>query len=207
MGSHDHRETHREEPCSWHKHRFDQAPGALGSGDSGRHRDRIVGTGSRQRPLVGVIPCFSYPDGAGGCIVGDMYAHDLGKGICGTQGARIHFDDGRVHTYIIGMNHAIWNVINYAGSKRTSGWRSLEGWAQLEVRVRWAAVVPNNLQYLDLGFGLGPVLQQLSRWLDGLVRVSVDDPELATFVQKVCLSACAVRRSSRTPAACRTSSC
>jgi hypothetical protein len=84
------------------------------------------------------FPVTANPDGAGGCIVGDVYGDVLGKGICGTKGTRIHFNDGRVHTYIIGTDHAVWNIINYAGSRRTSGWQSLQGWALQEVTTRWA---------------------------------------------------------------------
>lgn len=56
--------------------------------------------------------------------------------ICGTAYSTIRFPDGRVHTFVIGLDHAVWNIVEYA-SGGSSGWTSLGGWAQVGVFVRY----------------------------------------------------------------------
>lgn len=39
----------------------------------------------------------------------------LGHYICGTAYTDITWSDGRAHTFIIGLDHAVWNIVKYAG--------------------------------------------------------------------------------------------
>jgi hypothetical protein len=95
------------------------------------------------------------PDSAGGCAVYDTSFTAVGRAFCGSHAARWRFPDGRTHTYVIGMNHAIWNVINYAAGGN-SGWRSLDGWTHTGVWMRWANT-PSNLSIWTYGSNNGTV--------------------------------------------------
>lgn len=75
----------------------------------------------------------------------------LGHYICGTAFTDIAWSDGRVHTFIIGLDHAVWNIVQYAGGG-ASGWRSLGGWLQRGVWARYVSS-PSNLGIWAYGAG------------------------------------------------------
>jgi hypothetical protein len=53
----------------------------------------------------------------------------LGKRICEYDWFDYTWSDGRRHTFIIGLNYAVYNIVEYAGGG-TSGWASLGGSAR-----------------------------------------------------------------------------
>jgi hypothetical protein len=79
----------------------------------------------------------TYVNGVEHCWIQVPQYATPGEKICYTGWDAVEFSDGRAHTYVIGMNHAIWNIISYAGGG-ASGWRSLGGWGQQKVEIRWA---------------------------------------------------------------------
>jgi hypothetical protein len=73
----------------------------------------------------------------------------VGHYICGTDWFTHRFADGREHTFIIGLDHAVWNIVEYANGG-SSGWRSLGGWAQIGV-YRHYVYSPSNLGIWVIG--------------------------------------------------------
>jgi len=77
-----------------------------------------------------------------------------GAYICGTKHTTAYFSDGRVRTFVIGMNHAVWNIVEYP-TGGASGWKSLGGYAQIGAYLRYA----NNSSSLGIwvyGAGTNP---------------------------------------------------
>ncbi|MCC8251551.1 hypothetical protein AB0K14_23695 [Actinosynnema sp. NPDC050801] len=56
----------------------------------------------------------------------------IGHGICGTDATEMRFSDGTQRMFIIGLDHAVWNIVQYPNGTQ-SGWRSLGGWLKVGV--------------------------------------------------------------------------
>jgi hypothetical protein len=73
----------------------------------------------------------------------------VGHYICETKYRTWTFADGRRHTFIIGLDHAVWNIVEYA-TGGSSGWRSLGGWAQVGVNLYYI-FSESNLGIVTIG--------------------------------------------------------
>ncbi len=58
-----------------------------------------------------------------------MRAGHLGYAICGSQILDYRFRDGRVHTFIVGTDNAMWHIVRNPNGT-SIGWQSLGGWVQ-----------------------------------------------------------------------------
>lgn len=56
----------------------------------------------------------------------------VGYAICGTDATYMGFNDGTERLFVIGTDHAVWNIVEYPNGTQ-SGWRSLGGWLQIGV--------------------------------------------------------------------------
>jgi hypothetical protein len=65
-----------------------------------------------------------------------FYGH-VGHALCGTDYFAISFTDGYVRAFVIGTDHAVWNIVR-APNGSVSGWRSLGGWLQVGVWLNFA---------------------------------------------------------------------
>jgi hypothetical protein len=68
---------------------------------------------------------------AAGCAV-QLNNGPVGYAICGTDGTYMGFNDGTERLFVIGTDHAVWNIVEYPNGTQ-SGWRSLGGWLQIGV--------------------------------------------------------------------------
>jgi hypothetical protein len=131
-------------------------PPTSGNGAGGPGGDPVSPPPTSTAPKV-EIGQSSAPAGSDGrCSIDPSGVR--GDSICGTQYSWITFADGRVHTYIIGLNHEIWNIIEYAPNGpagETSGWRSLGGWAQIGVYINYG-VSAGDLGIWTYGTGSDP---------------------------------------------------
>jgi hypothetical protein len=78
----------------------------------------------------------------------EFYAH-VGYKICDTTHVVHEFADGHARAFVIGTDHAIWNIVKYPNGT-VSGWRSLGGWLQGGVEVDFVNT-PYDLQIFSLG--------------------------------------------------------
>lgn len=74
---------------------------------------------------------FSQSAQASSCAY-NFYGY-VGYYICGTHTQHYSNTAGGEREFVIGTDHAIWNIIKYNSNGSISGWRSLGGWGKTGV--------------------------------------------------------------------------